>query len=105
MLLFLSIHIIFPKPDIILFLHRSVDNLIENIRSRGRSYELAISKAYLQEIQNVYFEYFRMETSIPVVILDVDRIDFQNDKNSYEEIINCLKSNYLPGMHQLILSN
>lgn len=95
----------FPKPDIILFLHRSVDNLLENIKSRGRSYEKAISRNYLQEIQNVYFEYFRMETSIPVVILDVDRIDFQNDKNAYEEIINCLKSNYLPGMHQLILSS
>lgn len=102
--LFTVLSAAFPKPEIILYLHRSVDNLLENIHARGRSYELSITRKYLQDIQNAYFEYFKMETTIPIVILDVDRIDFQNDANAYNEIINCLKSGYLPGMHQLILS-
>jgi len=45
----------FPKPELIVYLHRSVDNLIENIKARGRSYEQEIAPSYLLEIQNTYF--------------------------------------------------
>ncbi len=94
----------FPKPEMILYLHRSVNSLMDNIQKRGRAYEASITKEYLKSIQDVYFEYFRMETSIPVVVLDVDKIDFVNDKSYYNEIVNCLSTTYLPGVHQLILS-
>jgi hypothetical protein len=45
-----------------------------------------------------------MEINIPVVIIDVDQIDFLNDKKLYEEIVNCISTHYLPGVHQVILS-
>ncbi len=102
--LFQTLSASFPKPEMIVYLHRSVDKLMENIKRRGRDYENSITPVYLKKIQNVYFEYFRMETSIPVVIIDVDQIDFVEDQKYYQEIVNCINTRYLPGVHQLILS-
>jgi deoxyadenosine/deoxycytidine kinase len=48
----------FPKPDLLVYLHRSVDNLRANIDKRGREYEKDITNEYLQKIQNTYFEFF-----------------------------------------------
>ena len=94
----------FPKPDILVYLHRSVDNLLENIKKRGRNYETDISREYLTEIQNVYFEYFRTEKSLPIVIVDVEGVDFINDEAAYSDLINILKQKYEVGLHRLSLN-
>ena len=94
----------FPKPDILVYLHRSVDNLLENIKKRGRNYETDISREYLTEIQNVYFEYFRTEKSLPIVIVDVEGVDFINDEAAYSDLINILKQKYENGLHRLSLN-
>ncbi len=91
----------FPKPELIVFLHRSVENLMDLIKIRGRSYEQDIAPIYLQEIQNTYFEYFRMVQSVPILIIDVEKIDFQKDIKHYQLIIDALKSNYRPGIHYI----
>ncbi len=94
----------FPKPDILVYLHRSVDNLLENIKKRGRNYETDISREYLTEIQSVYFEYFRTEKSLPIVIVDVEGVDFINDEAAYSDLINILKQKYEIGLHRLSLN-
>lgn len=93
----------FPKPDILVYLHRSVDDLMFNIKKRGRQFETDISAEYLTEIQNVYFEYFRTEKSLPIVIIDVENIDFINDKNAYKKLINILTQSFSNGVHRLTL--
>jgi deoxyguanosine kinase len=93
----------FPKPDILVYLHRSVDDLMFNIKKRGRQFETDISAEYLTEIQNVYFEYFRTEKSLPIVIIDVENIDFINDKKAYEKLINILTQSFSNGVHRLTL--
>lgn len=102
--MFYTLSATFPKPEIILYLHRKVDNLLENIQKRGRQYESTISAEYLKKIQNVYFDYFRMETGIPIVVLDVGDHDFVSNKKFYNEVVNCLTRPFLPGVHQLIIS-
>ncbi len=94
----------FPKPQIILYLHRKVDNLLDNIQKRGRQFEAPITSEYLKKIQNVYFDYFRVETSIPIVILDVTNIDFINNIRFFNEVANCLSKLYRPGIHHLTIS-
>lgn len=91
----------FPKPELIVFLHRSVENLIENIKNRGRSYEQEIAPSYLLEIQNTYFEYFKTERSIPILIIDVERVNFHNNAVHYDLIIDAMKSKYQPGIHHI----
>jgi deoxyguanosine kinase len=93
----------FPKPDLLVYLHRSVDDLMVNIKKRGRQYETDISAEYLADIQNVYFDYFRTEASLPIVIIDVENIDFISDKIAYKNLVHILKQPFSKGVHRLKL--
>ena len=83
-----------PKPDLYVYLHVSPDNLLLNIRKRGREYEKLIDKAYLETIQQAYFEYFRQVTQFPVLIIDTNGIDFVRNSADYEQIKDCIFNNH-----------
>lgn len=95
----------FPKPDLLVYLHRSVDNAMENIRKRGRDYEQDISTAYLQKVQEGYYEYMRTEKELPILIIDVEQVDFLNSKVHLDMIVDALKKTYQPGIHHLSFVN
>lgn len=90
----------FPKPDLLVYLHRSVDSLLSNIRNRGRAYEQEISGEYLLQIQQAYFDYFKTISDIPVLILDIDEVRFWEDQIQYELIVTELKKTYPIGIHR-----
>lgn len=91
----------FPKPDLLVYFHRSVDNLLSNIKKRGRNYETDISADYLLNIQNVYFDYFRTETNLPIVIIDVEGVDFIQNRYFYDAIVEVLGQEFPKGVHRL----
>lgn len=91
----------FKKPDLLVFLHRSVPNLLENIKHRGREYEQEISTEYLQSIQDTYFDYFRTENETPVLVIDVEALDFQKNKEHYHMIIEAMQQKYKPGINHV----
>lgn len=93
----------FPKPDILVYFHRDVSVLQKFIDARGRPYEKMIQGEYLKQIQDTYFEYFRNILTFPVVILDLNEIDFVKDSKSYEAIKHIMASKYLPGVHRVSL--
>lgn len=95
----------FAKPDIIVYFHRNVDILISNIEKRGRDFERNISHAYLQEIQNAYFEYFRNILTFPVLIIDLDKIDFIANPRHYEDLKYLIQKTWNPGVHRYTLSS
>ena len=77
-----------PKPDLYVYLHVSVPALLENIKQRGRDYEKTIKASYLQKIQDGYFEFFKQQSQFKVLILDTGNLDFVNNKNDYNTILN-----------------
>ena len=91
----------FRKPDLLVFLHRSVSGLLENIQKRGRDYEQEISQDYLQTIQNTYFEYFRTEEGLPILIIDVEELNFLSNTQHYEMILEAMQQKYQPGVHHV----
>lgn len=91
----------FPKPDLLVYLHRSVDILRENIDKRGRAYEKDITNDYLQKIQNTYFEFFRTEMSIPILIVDIERADFLNDDTTYNKLLELMMQDYKLGINYI----
>ena len=91
----------FPKPDLLVYLHRSVDILRENIDKRGREYEKDITNEYLQKIQNTYFEFFRTEMSIPILIVDIERADFLNDDTTYKKLLALMTQDYKLGINYI----
>ncbi len=92
-----------PKPDILVYLHRSLPNLMKQIALRGRPYEQKIETEYLMGLQHKYFDYFRNEVGFPILLIDVDNINFVEDKNYYNEIIRLMTEPLTPGLHRISL--
>jgi deoxyadenosine/deoxycytidine kinase len=103
--LFSTLNAAFPKPDLLVYLHRPVEELQENIRRRNRSYEADITGEYLTKIQQAYFEFFRMQQSqIPILLMDVSGMDFLNSGDDYNLILNALQKTYEVGLHRVTAS-
>lgn len=92
-----------PKPDLLVYFHRNVDILLNHISKRGRDYEKDITAEYLTQIQNSYFEYFRNILSYPILIIDLNTIDFVSNKHHYDQVKYLISKSYQPGVHRISL--
>ena len=92
-----------PKPNIVLYLHSNIERLQQNIKKRGREYELNISSDYLINIQNRYFDYLKKQSDFPVLMFDVSKIDFVSDDKSFNTIVSFLDKKYSIGIHRIQL--
>ncbi|MFW5821051.1 MAG: deoxynucleoside kinase [Bacteroidota bacterium] len=82
------IHQNLPRPDLYVYLHAGVDQLIENINNRGRDYEKTISPSYLLKLQEGYFNYFKGVKNMKILVIDTRSLNFLEDKNDYNYIKN-----------------
>ena len=90
----------FIEPDLLVYLHRPVDELLKSIANRGRNMEVEISGDYLSKIQDSYLEFFRNQSRVPVLILNVEEMDFQNKESDYQLILEAISEEYPPGTHR-----
>ncbi len=94
-----------PKPDLCVYLHVTVDRLLENIRKRGRDYEGDIRPEYLESLQEGYLAYFRSLTRQKILILDVNDLDFVSNERDFETIERAVfEGDYQPGLNRVVLS-
>jgi deoxyguanosine kinase len=89
----------FPKPDLLVYLHRPVEVLLQQIKKRGREIEKNIAPDYLENLQNAYFDYLKTETETPVLILDLGHADFQQDSTVFEQLVRWLQQPRANGLH------
>lgn len=87
-----------PKPNLILYLHKPPEVLLKNIAKRGRSYEADIDEAYLLNLQSAYFEYFKMEQDIPILILELGDKDINPDSGEFDKLLNVMEQSYENGV-------
>lgn len=99
--LFSIINSTLKKPELIVFLHNSVEHLLTNIKHRGRNYEQEIKASYLEMIQTGYFEYFKQTPELRIVIINTEEIDFVNNPNDYAQLKLCIFKHYEPGVHRI----
>ncbi|MFH2144150.1 MAG: deoxynucleoside kinase [Bacteroidota bacterium] len=93
-----------PKPDLYIYLYVDTEKLMGNIAKRGRSYEKKISHEYLNKINQGYFDFFKQQTKIKILVININGIDFVNNKNDYNKIHNAIfKSNYHYGLNTVKL--
>ena len=86
--LFYSLYKSIVKPDLIIFLNQTIENLKGNIKKRGRDYESSISEEYLISINKSYSEFFKSRPDLNVKFIDVSEIDFVKNRLDYLSIIN-----------------
>ncbi len=92
-----------PNPDLLVYLYVSFDRLKNNIKHRGRSYEQDIKQEYLEKIQEGYFEYLKQLKDIRILIIDVNDLDFVNNVEDYNKMIEILNKDYEMGIHRIVL--
>ena len=100
-------HIIYsslPKPDIYVYLHLTTENLLRNIKKRGRNYEKTITAEYLQKIQESYFTFFRQNPENRYLVIDINGIDFVAHEEDYKKLVDAIfYREYQGGLNTLIL--
>ena len=79
------------KPDLVIYLQADTDLLMENIAKRGRRMEKNITWEYIDALNQVYTEYFFRYQETPLVIINTNNIDFVNNENDLEEVINYIR--------------
>jgi deoxyguanosine kinase len=92
-----------PLPDMYIYLHVKPARLLENIKLRGRDYEMEIKEDYLIQINESYFNYFKSENRFPIVVIESSGIDFVKKDSDYHKIVNrIIKGNFKPGINRLV---
>ena len=89
-----------PKPDLVIYLQASTDVLLSRIEQRGNRAEKAISKTYLQSLNEVYSEFFLYYDEAPLLIINASEIDLVSRKTDYLHLVDYLL-NIKSGRHYL----
>lgn len=79
------------RPDLLIYLRASVPTLLKQIKKRNREYEQNISPEYLQYL-NERYENWIAKYKGDHLIIDVDGVDYINDKEAEEKIVNIIAS-------------
>ena len=75
------------KPNLIIFLMQSPENLLLNIEKRGRYFEKNIKKDYLKKINQAYIKSLKSKTDWNILYIDVSDIDFVENNSDYLELL------------------
>ena len=75
------------KPNLIIYLMQSPENLLLNIEKRGRYFEKNIKKDYLKKINQAYIKSLKSKTDWNILFIDVSDIDFVENDSDYLELL------------------
>lgn len=80
-----------PMPNIVIYLHASLERILERIQMRGREVEQMIAPAYLKQLiqdYDVYMQEFeKKHPNIPVIRINGDNYDFIRHQDDLNKII------------------
>lgn len=99
--LFQIIHSQLPKPDLLVYLHKDVPRLQENIRKRGRNYEQDIPDDYLQRLEKGYWDFLKSLQQQRILIIDTNDLDFVNNSEHYSRMLEWIDRDYSVGIHRI----
>ena len=80
-----------PKPNMVVYLHASVDTLMKRIAMRGREFEKNITRDYMEQLASDYHAFIghfvNMHPEIPVIQLNGDDYDFVQNPQDLQRIL------------------
>ncbi len=76
-----------PRPDLIVYLQASTDVLLKRIEKRGRTFECNMDPEYIDTLNQAYNHFFFHYTYSPLLIINTNYIDFVNDSQDLNELI------------------
>ena len=79
-------------PSLLVYLRASVPTLVNHIQQRGRAYESTIRIDYLERLQSHYENWVEGYDLGPKMIIDVDELDFVNEKSDRRDVLQRIES-------------
>jgi deoxyadenosine/deoxycytidine kinase len=79
-----------PKPDLVVYLQASTDVLLNRIEQRGLAMEKGIERGYLEQLNEVYSEFFLYYDDAPLLIVNASEIDLANSVEDYQALVDYL---------------
>ena len=73
-------------PDLLIYLISSIPNLVSQIQKRGREYEKSIRIDYITGLNERYENWIK-DSKHNLLVLDVDRIKFENRPEDFQEVV------------------
>ena len=79
-----------PAPDLVIYLQASPDVLLSRIEQRGIAHERRIDRAYLEQLNEVYSEFFLYYDGAPLLIVNASAIDLVQGERDYGQLVDYL---------------
>ena len=76
-----------PVPDLVIYLQANPDRLLERIDRRGIDAERLIDRQYLEQLNEVYSEFFLYYDAAPLLIVNANEIDLAEGDRDYEQLV------------------
>jgi deoxyadenosine/deoxycytidine kinase len=80
------------QPDLVIFLQSDTERLMENIKKRGRDYEVSMDWKYIDALNQIYNEYFFRYDKSPLLIINSNDIDFVNNESDLDAIFEFIRT-------------
>jgi len=90
-----------PIPDLTIYIYQGIDTLKNNIRQRGRDYEVNIQDSYLEKLNENYLAYFKQLTQHRIVIIDGSEYDIVLHPENKQKLIELMSRDYPLGITYL----
>jgi len=90
--LFTSLNDMIQPPDLLIYLRGTIPTLVKQIQQRGRDYEDSIRLDYLKRLNERYEAWISTYNLGKLVILNIDELDFENDPNDANFVINKIEA-------------
>ncbi|HEX6791591.1 MAG TPA: deoxynucleoside kinase [Candidatus Krumholzibacteria bacterium] len=74
-------------PDLAVYLQASASVLFDRVQMRGRDYERALSRDYLDALNDAFNHYFFNYSAGPLLIVNTDAMDFVNDERHFADLL------------------
>ncbi len=89
-----------PLPDLVVYLRANTDLLMLRIAMRDRSYEREMDREYIESVRQAYEQYFSSYTLTPLLIIDVNELDYVRDPEALAFIEGQVRTALGLGVHQ-----
>ncbi|KAB8125931.1 deoxynucleoside kinase [Gracilibacillus oryzae] len=78
-------------PELMIYLEISLEEAVRRITRRGRSYEIDTEIAYWERLNKEYTEYFQAYHASPLLKINVDQLNFENNPSDREYVLTTIK--------------
>ncbi len=76
-----------PRPDLVVYLQATTDELLHRIRSRGVAYERRMERDYLDRVNEAYKAYFFDYAETPLLVINTTDINFAERPEDFDDVL------------------